>query len=183
MNDGIDPPFIAMYAEAMLWHTESAVKSIEFVAAWIEKLSDRSPPTSDITDNAVLDEIQNILHQAGCVSRYFFPARQKRHHLARANKLRQVYNLPADSPLKERHLRDAIEHFDERLDDYLKEPKVGQYVMSHIGFEFCESEVPLHLFKGYYLKTGSFVLLGFSYPMAPIVAAIQDLHEALLARR
>ena len=66
---GIHPPFEAFYIEAMLWHTSSAGQSIEDVAQWLEHVRDDDERALELPKPALFVRLQNILHQAGCVSR------------------------------------------------------------------------------------------------------------------
>src|SRR3954470_14485448 len=72
---GIWPPYEAFYIEAMLFNTRSALASIESIASTIQSLSEDE--TGDIFDRldrrALLNEFQNIVVQAGALSRYFWP--------------------------------------------------------------------------------------------------------------
>jgi hypothetical protein len=183
MEPGIHPAFEAFYIEAMLWHTSSSQQSILEVAEWLQFVADDDERALELPKEELFEKLQNILHQAGCISRYLFPSRKKPVHTARASRLREAFKIAEDHPLANRALRDALEHFDERLDEYLTGHIVGQIIPDHVDYEMPESEVPLHIFKGFYMTTLTFVLLGVPYRMEPIVDAMQRLHNALLDRR
>jgi hypothetical protein len=178
--DGIHPPFEAVYIEAMLWHTSSAEESIKVVALWMKLAQEEDERALELPMAELFEHLQNILHQAGCVSRYLFPPTKRSIHVARAKRLREGLNVADDNPLAERGLRNALEHFDERIDVYLDDHRVGQFIPAHVGYELPESEVPLHIFKGFYTGPLTFVLLGTPYQMAPIVNEMLRVHELLL---
>ncbi|WP_226019527.1 hypothetical protein [Novosphingobium sp. FKTRR1] len=180
MAAGIHPPFEAFYILAMQWHTESAARSIELLQRWLELVDADDERALALPKEALFQELQNILHQFGCISRYFFPARNASIHADRAMQLRQAFAVPADSPLADRELRNAIEHFDERLDKYLAGHLVGQIIPDHVGYSVPESEVPLHVFKGFYVENLTFVLLGQPHEMRPIIAELVRLHNLLI---
>jgi len=179
---GIHPPFEAFYIEAMLWHTASAGQSIEDVSKWLRHVHDDDERALELPKNALFERLQNILHQAGCVSRYFFPVGQKVKplHAERGARLREAFLVAADNPLADRDLRNAFEHFDERLDRYIADHQVGQFIPDHVGIDRPHSEVPLHVFKGFYVSTLTFTLLGVEYPMEPIVNEMLRIHKLLI---
>jgi len=181
--DGIWPPYEAFYIESMLWHAESAKRSIEIISDWLELVRKDDEKALELPQPVLFEQLQNVLHQAGCVSRYFFPGGRapKPLHVARAARLRQSFAVDAGNPLAERDLRNDIEHFDERLDEYLTKNHVGKFVPEDVGYVPSESEVPLHIFKGFYTHPLIFVLLGKSYEMAPIVNEMLRIGDALRA--
>ena len=65
-------------------------------------------------------------HAAG-LSRFFWPSRNKKLHKNRGQKLRKSFSIDEHSPLKDRKIRDALEHFDERLDYFLLENDSGNF--------------------------------------------------------
>jgi len=165
----------------MLWHTSSAMRSVEAVDVWIELFSKSNRRSLGLSRTELFEQLQNILHQAGCVSRYFFPSREKPIHAGRARRLRQALDVKDGNPLAGRDLRNAIEHFDERLDKYLLENHVGTFFPEDVDYLPPESEVPLHVFKGFYVQPEIFVLLGTPYKMAPVVDEMLRIHGALQA--
>lgn len=181
-STGIHPPFEAFYIEAMLWHTGSACQSIEDVSDWLRHVHKDDERALELPKAELFERLQNILHQAGCVSRYFFPVykKPKQLHVDRAARLREALKVAEDNPLADRRLRDSLEHFDERLDLYIAEHQVGQFIPDHVGTERPQSEVPLHVFKGFYVSTLTFALLGVEYPMEPIVNEMLRLHDMLV---
>lgn len=181
--DGIWPPYEAFYIESMFRHTASAQRSIKVVGDWLDLVKNEDKGALDVPKSVLFEQLQNILHQAGCISRYYFPSGRapKPLHRARAIRLRQAFGVEDHNPLAERGLRNAIEHFDERLDEYLSGDRVGEFIPEEVGYSPRESEAPLHIFKGFYTYPMVFVLLGKSYEMAPIVDEILRLHNALQA--
>ena len=119
--EGIWAPYEAYYIEAMLSNTGSAMASLERVSDVIEEVEhDRCGGTLDRIDpHALIAELQNIVLQAAALSRYLWPVRPG--HEARAAHLRAALDVAESSPLRDRGLRNEIEHFDEKLDAYLAE--------------------------------------------------------------
>jgi hypothetical protein len=179
-NDGIHPPFEAFYIESMLWHASSAKHSIDIVNEWLEMVRNNDERAFNIDKSELFVLLQNILHQAGCISRYFFPTRQLPIHQNRAQRLKQALRVADENPLAKRDLRNAIEHFDERLDKYLVESQAGNFISEDVGYVQPESEIPLHIFKGFYTHPPIFVLLGTPYEMAPIMTEMVRINNELL---
>jgi hypothetical protein len=60
-----------------------------------------------------------FLASAAAISVTFWPSRNKPPHSTRAKTLKRLFNVLDDSPLRQRTVRNAFVHFDERLDKYL----------------------------------------------------------------
>lgn len=173
----IQPPHVVFYALSISFCTSSAVRSIEAVADVMEHLasSDSDDPMGDIDSHAVLNELQNIVVQGAAVSRYFWPSDKS--HEARGRELRQQYRVTEDSPLKSRDLRNMIEHFDEKLDDYLAKGIVGHIIPHYFGLEGKSNGVPKHFFRAYFINVGVFEILGKRYEIEPIAKELWRLNE------
>lgn len=184
-SDGIFPPFEAFYIDCLLWHTSSAARSITDIGQWLERVRRDDPQALELTKPELFDRLQNIIQQAGAVSRYFWPTprRPSSVHTSRAVRLREALLVDKLSPLHNRDLRNALEHFDERLDIYLSQGRVGEFVPDHVDYEHPKSEVPLHIFKAFYTRPLVFFLLGIRFEMAPVVNEMLRVHEALLQCR
>ena len=164
----------------MQWHTDSAARSIHILERWLVLVNADDERALQLPKPALFHELQNILHQFGCLSRYFFPARTAPLHTARAKQLREAFEVTDDSPLADRELRNALEHFDERLDKYFSGHVVGQIIPDLVDYKQPESDVPLHVFKGFYVDDLTFVLLGQAHAMQPIIVELIRLHHLLL---
>lgn len=84
-------------------------------------------------DNMILDLFENIILNAGGISRFFWPSKNQGHYKIRAEKLREVYHINDSSVLKNRDMRNHIEHFDEKLDDFLKEFSTWKVMQKYVG--------------------------------------------------
>jgi len=172
-------PYQAFYIQSMLFNAESAASSITKINATMHVVFENSPedPLSALPVQYLLNELQNVLVQAAALSRYFWPVRAS--HVWRGEHLRRAFQLPEDSPLRSRGLRNAIEHFDEQLDRYLEDGVVGHILPQYVG-PFSESDgVPVHLFRAYYIDKGVFELLGKRYDVNPIAGAVMAIYEQL----
>jgi hypothetical protein len=79
----------------------------------------------------------DFLTQTAATSRYFWPAKSSQNKAqnvtdARAKKLQTAFGLGQKSPLRDRTLRNVIEHYDEYLDRFLLRGLVGPILPSPI---------------------------------------------------
>lgn len=174
------PPSEVCYIHAMLFNTQSAIESIEVVSSVMEHLSEHPEEIehSDIDTGVVLNHLQNIVVQGAAISRYFWPVRKP--HEARGELLRQAFNIGDNNPLKNRDLRNEIEHFDERLDTYLVDGFVGYFFPEYFGPQPESDGVPAHIFRAYHTDVGVFCLLGKEYRIKPIADEIIRINDMLL---
>ncbi|MDN4591759.1 hypothetical protein DBA29_25065 [Xenophilus aerolatus] len=93
--------------------------------------------------------------------------------------MRDAFEIGDDSALKPRELRNAIQHFDEKLDFYIEEGLVGQIIPEYVGPMPPLSGVPLHLFRGYFVDTGEFELLGKRFNVPAIAGEVLRIREDL----
>lgn len=167
----------------MLSNTRSAFASLEALDDVITALDEDTSgdPLERIDQHSLIDELQNLILQAAALSRYFWPVRAG--HEARAAHLRAALGVGEDSPLRNRDLRNEIEHFDEKLDAYLADGITGHILPAYVGALSPSDGVPTHMFKAYYLDAGVFEMLGNRYDIKPIAEEIQRLHGLLLTFR
>lgn len=180
---GIWPPYEAFYIESLLYCTNSALRSATAVRDSLEAGRTHAAGSTAWSKQAsnILDGVQNIAIQAAALSRYFWPARSDAIHARRGQHLREGLNVHEDSPIRNRELRNQIEHFDEALDRLLAGGVAGNVFSQYVGPFPGEDEVPRFLFRAYFTDTGLFELLGHRYPMQPIVDEMSDLHDRVLA--
>jgi hypothetical protein len=172
-------PYQAFYIGSMLFSAQSVVKSATMIQAYIATVMKNSPedPFGALPTQTFLGELQNLVVHAAVLSRYFWPVRSA--HAWRGEQLREAFSISEDSALKSRNLRNAIEHFDEQLDDYLEGGVVGHVIPEFIGVDQETDGVPLHLFRAYYVDTATFQLLDKRYEIQPIVDEVAALYERL----
>lgn len=174
------PPFEAFYIRSMLFNSTSAVRSI----VRLEKIFDRLPKhfsTDDLAklpSNLILNELQNVVREAGALSRYFWPARKG--HDARCQILREAFQITHQNPLQNRDLRNALEHFDEKMDKYFSNGAVGVFIPEYVGTKPKDDGVPSHFFRAYFVDSGSFRLLDQEFDIKPLANELIFVHETLV---
>lgn len=175
------PPFEVFYIQSMLFNSSSAVRSISRLHAILETLQDEVTleQLDRLPTKKVLDELQNMVLQAASLSRYFWPVRKE--YEARGMMLREVFAIDKTNPLFNRDLRNATEHFDERLDKYVAKGIVGYVLPEYVGMRPSDEGVAGHFFRAYFVDNAAFRLLDEEFPMQPLAEALILLHDQLVA--
>ena len=182
MPEGIWPPAVAFYMQCIRFHCEAAMLSIDFLAEFAS-MTNEACGDYEIDEElqvAVLNNLQNIFVHAAAISRYAWPSRvgKQNLHANRGQELKQLLDLSDASPLRDRNLRNKLEHFDENLDVYLNsKPIVGHVIPAYVGGSINSQGVPVHLFRAYYVDTAVFEILGHKFEAQPIVDEICRLHS------
>lgn len=179
---GVWPPHEVFYIESMLLCTTAALRAADDVSDALEAGTEYSPLSREWQQYAmtIVNGVQSLAVQGAALSRYFWPARAKEPHLSRAARLREGFAITESSPLRNRDLRNQLEHFDENLDAFCYTLMAGIILPSYVGPQRAESEVPTHLFRAYYTDIGVFEILGRRLEMQPVLDEIQILHGRLL---
>ncbi|HEU0079191.1 MAG TPA: hypothetical protein VFQ76_16170 [Longimicrobiaceae bacterium] len=172
------PPYEAFYIDSMLFNTTAAAMSVDAMAGTLEAIERGELARADVDEDAFLNNLQNIILQGASLSRFFWPVRSG--HEARGEHLRVRLGVTDASPLKNRDLRNALEHFDERLDRYLQANVVGYILPRYVGPTLENDGVPAHLFRAYFFDRGVFSLLGQEHEMQPLVDEIGRIHNLLI---
>jgi len=165
---GILPHAEAFFLHSILYSARRALRAFEEY--------DSLPRDQEHAEQLV-GAVQEAVGHAGALSRYFWPSMVghnakrplDRIKEGRAEKLRASFNLAETSPLYNRQLRNAWEHFDERLDAYLIENDTGFFFPGCVLDDHTLADDPKgHLFKLIDPAAECLVLLGEKYFFAPI---------------
>jgi len=170
-SDGILPMYEAFYIEALTYCAGRARSAFQRFDRALTDEQDQA---------AIVATAHEALSHVAALSRYFWPAREKPLHFARAKKLREALGIDETSPLADRGLRNALEHFDERLDTFLIQDLVGYMFPGPLVGEASLSDDALgHIFRLVDPASQVFVLLGERYEFGPMRVAVDDMLEKL----
>lgn len=160
-HGGIYRPYEAFYIHSIQYAAE---RSDTAFAQFRMALSNRDSP------DAIFAAFQEALIHAGALSRFFWPAKSAGDLAqARGKRLQKAFKLDRDSPLIARELRNALEHFDERLDLFLLRDPVGYFFPSPVVESHQLSEDAFgNIFKLVDPEHGLCVLLGERFEFLPI---------------
>ena len=177
MNDetAIWPPYEAFYIESLLIITRSAMSNV----VSLQNYHDQIDNNIAVETNQMLDSIQNIIRDSAALSRYFWPTSPKPLHQNRAAKLRSCLEMTEKSPLKKRNVRNFIEHFDEKLDEYLTKMVACTIIPSYVGPRYSNQQVGLNYFRAYFPQEFLFCVLNIEYNIKPIIDILSGLHDRL----
>lgn len=168
----IFPPHEAFYITSLYFCTESALRSATLVS---ELIKERTNP--DFSVHHTLNELQNIANQGAAISRFFWPSKNYR---KRGKALRAAFSIHEDCALKDRTLRNMVEHFDEYLDDFLGQFFAGTFIPDYFGPKPPEDIGPTKFFRAFFTNTGEFQIIGRTFELQPIVDEISSLHKKLV---
>jgi hypothetical protein len=179
-SEGIHPPYEAFYIHSVMYAADRCIESFERYDA--SRAQGRPAPDQ-------VSAVHEALGHAGAVSRFFWPsgAGPKRPKAlrelasARAAKLRAAFQLTDASALKDRNLRDALEHFDERIDEYLLGSEAGQYTpVPRVGDSGALPNATDHVFKLVDPDRACFLILDHKFDFggirAEVALILQDAH-------
>lgn len=170
---GIYPLYEGLYVECILSATESAINSLEEINLI---LSD-SKLLKDF-GLKIIDLSENIVNQAGIISKYFNPPRKQNLHQLRAKKLRESYQIDESNILLNRKFRDHIEHFDEKLDKFLKCPLIGDVFPSKSIFQLSiELNSITNVFKAFVIDDSKLISLNEEIEIVPLMKEIYRIHD------
>lgn len=132
-------------------------------------------------DAVIVATVQEALTHAAALSRFFWSAAKTEVASARAAKLRIAFDMDG-SPLQDRRLRNALEHFDERLDDFLMKEPVGMFFPGSLVGEHQMADEPVgQVFKLVDPSAMIFVILGEKFDFGSIhdevVRLLAKIHE------
>lgn len=161
--DGILPQAEVFYLHSINYSARRAMRSFEEYDA-----------AKGQTDDAeyLISVLQEAMGHAAALSRYFWPSLVRKKSpdatdklkAARGEKLRAAFTLSEQSALFDRKLRNAWEHFDERLDDFLLEKDVGTFFPDCFIGDHRIADDPLgHIFKLLDPVEECLVLMGRKY--------------------
>lgn len=134
------------------------------------------------------DEIQvgfvhEALGHAAALSRFFWPSGLGNKSLsklrkARAKTLKDLYGIDNHSALKNRSLRDSLEHYDERLDRYLLENEAGTFFPTAIigNADLADDSVG-NIFRLVDPVKKVFVVMGAKHEFGAIQQEVERLHH------
>lgn len=178
--DGILPYCEAFYFEAILYSASCAVDAFSRYERALADHADWQPAR-------IVSAVHESLGHAAALSRFFWPAQRTRYvklSAARGAKLRAIFAVEDQSPLATRKLRNVLEHFDERLDEFCLVTGAALVIPGPmIGAKGWADEPVARVFKALDPSSEEVVILGESFPFGPIrkeVARIHALAQSLL---
>lgn len=160
---GILPYCEALYIHSILYTANQCQQAF---SRYVDARSTALPPED------LIAAVQTAVGRAAVLSRYFWPSgtdgiysdSDSRLRKLRGERLRTSFQVTDRSPLCNRDLRNAWEHFDEKLDRFLLATTAGVFLPSGILGNHSLADDPLgHVFKLLDTEAECLVLLNKKY--------------------
>lgn len=172
-NHEIHPMHEVFYIESLLSITRTVMSERNVTVTFLDQIQ-----KGNFKDqNFLIDSIQNIILQAASLSRFFWPVSNKKMYKRRGQILRDTYGITESNPLRNRDVRNFIEHFDEKLDEYLSKFITGTVYPSYVGPRI--NEEAKHIFRAYFLDEAVFKIFDLEYKVIPITNEIERINDLL----
>lgn len=174
-NWKIWPPYEVFYIECI---KTAALNAIENWEAINEIVSNES--LLDTNSIQTVDLAENIVNQAGIISKYFFPPIDEKKpknqiHKLRGEKLRDAFSINENHQLSDRNFRNYIEHFDEKLDLFLNKSVAGQIIPPKtIYWTSTDINEMTFVFKAYIINEFKFISLNEQILLPKLVEEIYE---------
>lgn len=180
MSDNTDDfkiwfPYEVFYIESMLTITRTAMADQSILRTIIEDIKNGK----EFDRNVLIDVVQNTVTHAASISRYFWPSRKEKIHKKRGERLKEALQIIDSNPIKNRDVRNFIEHFDENLDNYLQSGISGQVIPLYVGPRQQGDNAPRHFFRAFFIDDWTFHALGQEFKIIEIINELIRIHEQL----
>ncbi|TGD59136.1 hypothetical protein [Flavobacterium humi] len=166
-------PHEIFYIESLLSITRTILSEKNVVVTVLDQIQEGDYENGKI----LIDAVQNICTQAALISKFFWPVSRTKIHKGRGKRLREAYGIHEQNCLKDKQVRNFIEHFDEKLDLYLSEFTAGTIIPIYVGPRI-DMEAK-QIFRGYFLNEAVFTILHLEYKIIPIIDEIERIHLLL----
>jgi len=174
--EGIQPMHGVFYDLSIRYSAERALAAFELYDYLLGKNADAS---------SLVSAVQEAIGHIGALSLYFWPSpfgkkkdkiKQYELKMARGKKLRVKFNITEESPLSDRGLRNAWEHFDEKLDTYVLSHDAGYFFPTPIVQSHTLADDPVgKIFKLLDPEAECLVLLGKKFFFGPLRTEIEKI--------
>lgn len=185
LNDGWKALGEAMDVLQMRVYLEEVADASQFGVLMREQFLTLVGDEAQRQSTMVWMSLQAALLQYGMASKFLFPIGKNPTSIARGKALRDELGVPDDSPLQNRDARNALEHFDERLDRCIEQPNAGILQAVHgnrAEYEFLKPE--RWIIRRAYIadedvlvSEGKEVGARVEMPLAPIFQALGNVYE------
>jgi hypothetical protein len=169
----IHPPYEVFYIECIKTASLNAIES------W-EALNEIIADENSLKTNAIetVDFAENIVNQAGIISKYFFPPSNNLIHKLRGEKLKEAFKIDNNQNLSNRNFRNYIEHFDEKLDLFLNKTVAGNIIPPKTTY--CASKEineVTSVFKAFIISEFKFISLNEQIMLPKLVEEIYKVYN------
>jgi hypothetical protein len=162
---GIFAPHEIFYILSILQSAELCLTSY---SRYLHSISSNDP-------QIIFANIQESMSHAASVSKFFWPPSKDKLTIARSKKLQNNFELANTAPLSNRKLRNAIEHFDEKLDSFLVASGFGDIFPKPILDDHKIADEPTaNIFKLVDTAEDIVVILNQKFAFKPIIDDVRQ---------
>ncbi|MEB3288232.1 MAG: hypothetical protein VKJ04_12130 [Vampirovibrionales bacterium] len=168
--EGIVPQYEAFYIHSIIYAADRGNEAFNRFDTVISE---------SVSKELAVSTVQEALAHAGALSRFFWPPKKAgKLAVIRGERLCKAFDLDDSSPLRSRDLRNAFEHFDENLDQFLLQNDSGYFFPGPmVGEHVLADEEIGHIFRLVDPAHNICVLLGKKFQFLPIR---EEVHRILL---
>ncbi|MBY0361744.1 MAG: hypothetical protein K2X45_07540 [Phreatobacter sp.] len=132
-----------------------------------------------IVASLVFFNIENFLNHTAKMSLILWPAASK--SKARGERIRLLIGIEETHPLKNREARNHLQHFDERIDDWVRTDERLGYIDGNIGSrdQIFYGDSPAPVLRHFDPITGIFTFRSSEYDIRAIAQAVHDVKRKL----
>jgi hypothetical protein len=172
------PPYEVFYIECI------KTASLNAIGSW-EAINEIVSNESSLKTNAIdtVDLAENIVNQAGIISKYFFPPVDEKKtknqiHKFRGKKLREAFKIDDNHQISDRKFRNYVEHFDEKLDLFLNKSVAGNIIPSKTIYSTStDIDEVTFVFKAYIINEFKFISLNEQIILPKLVEEIYAVYN------
>jgi hypothetical protein len=177
------------YALIAIEKLRNNLKKIDHYYEGINKLIREKSPSEALDDykknnnpqkywDSVFIYAHSFLNHSANLSKLFFPSdrtrRRTENAVFRSDILQKIFLVSESSPIRHRHLRDHLEHFDERLDEWASSSQSKTFVDSNIVSN--EKQINVNQrddLRNFITESFSMFFQGTKYELLPIESEIK----------
>ena len=181
-TDNMDRFIECIYLHELITQCENAVAAVERMNVLLT--------TQQNVASEFFREASDFLQHTSAASRLLWPpggsdkARRERAN-ARGGHLRNSLGIDGDHILRSRRLRDHLEHYDERIDDWAETSPNKNIVDNMIGPRSAiggDAIKDTDIMRLYDPSTKKFVFRGKSFDIQELVSGVTDVHDRAVHR-
>lgn len=173
------------YIDRLAHHTNSITNKVNEFYLKQNALITKARIGSNGYQAAVEEALEILLEVMGhiaALSRYFWPASNNKLHKDRGKRLRDVYAIDENSQLKNRAARNAVEHFDERLDKLLASSPTSDILPSYFGSRVKLERKSALCFIGYLVDDQVIKILDAETKLSEVLGEVDKIQSTLIAQ-
>jgi len=169
------------YIETFIYYFRGIDSCINLINKCIEDFEKHQieNPTEEYPIDIILNSLQDFINFAGNISKMLWPIKKEELFISRGKEFRELIEVEDESILKNRDIRNAVEHFDEKLDLYLEKFPVGTIYPKYVGpYESYFNECT-HFFRAYFTDTSIFQILNTKIEINPLIIELNKIRSVM----